>query len=1203
MACLFGRFAAGQPKTEAKPPSSLGSREGMPVRLGDYELLEIIGRGGMGVVFKARQIAANRTVAVKLIAAGDLATPELVRRFKTEAETAAALEHPGIVPVYEVGEFEGRHFFSMRFVPGESLAARLASISRGTVPPFDPRSAAHLVGRIALAIQFAHSRGVLHRDVKPGNIMLDEHDSPCLTDFGLAKVMEQESALTKSHGLLGTPAYMAPEQALGANHQWTTAVDVYGLGAVFYHMLAGVPPFQASTSYELIRQVIENDPIRPSERNALVDLDLETICLKCLEKRPALRYPTALALAEDLERWRSHQPISARATGLGERALKWGRRHPALALLVAAALVTTLVLIDQQRRHAAAIRIERDTAREAQLRAETTVMHQRLAYADQLLQSGKTADALAEWAFLLRGDASNRVAAARVFSTLSHRNFVLPADGHDLIPIPTFTMEFSPDGRQVLVANRLGTQFLNGRTWQPLDPPRQLSISSDRVHWGSDGKRLAIANSEGARLFGFPSLEQLHPVIPLQGWSVPRFSSDGRWLAISGGEGSKVWLQDLSSGEISQWQGDHNENRRPGTAVVPTQGRFLVPINDGFQSWPMGPGEMLSPANPLRAPIRRIRDRPHLPLALLETENSQFHFYHSETLEPVWPKIDLDPTVDDDISPNGLVLATAQAERWGQLWNFAEGKPMGEPVLRACQSPRVRFDPGGQRLLLFGDTEGIHVCDAREGRMRSHAYRHAAPVTHAEYSPDGRTLATSSEDRTVRLWDAENANLICPPLIHSNAVRYAQFAAKGRFLITLDREDAVRVWNASNGELFAGPWKQDSFVHRAVADESGRWLFCANHQGWSLYSLTDPSSPPRTGDPTLKFPMAEFSADGNALLTLAVTDEQQDLVRIFDPATLQVRWSLPERRAYVRAAMTEDTSVVAVAGADAVVRLWSTATSQPVGRPMRHRDQIWVVAFRRDGRVLLTAGSDRKAQIWDTRTGNALGVPMLHESDVWQAQFGPDGTRVLTSTSKGHARIWDVNTGHPLTEPFLGHPVAVHVIMSPSTTARFSPDGRRVVLPSEDFAARLVELPPAQPPPAWLPELVEAIAGQRRQEDSMQVLAWSDLYKARTDLQQESKGGDWLTWARWLFADRFTRPLTPYSTQASSNHVGELVRENTVTSLTEALRLDPNNPAALRQLAKLWSEPTLQEFPGRARMVNHWRAFATRQDPAKHHSR
>src|SRR5947207_7492335 len=270
---------------------------------GDYELLEEIGRGGQGVVYRARQKSLNRIVALKVIGFGHWETTPHLKRFRHEAEAAASLEHPQIVPIYEIGESDGSCYFSMKFVEGGQLAEVLKRESMST------RRAAELLAKIARTVHFAHQHGILHRDIKPGNILLDRQGEPHLTDFGLARLIEQESTVTNSFDVLGTPSYMAPEQAAGRVKELTAAADVYSLGAVLYQMLTGEPPFAGGTTYETIRLVLETEPRNPRLRNARVDIDLATICLKCLEKEPARRYQTAAALAEDLECWLQHEPI------------------------------------------------------------------------------------------------------------------------------------------------------------------------------------------------------------------------------------------------------------------------------------------------------------------------------------------------------------------------------------------------------------------------------------------------------------------------------------------------------------------------------------------------------------------------------------------------------------------------------------------------------------------------------------------------------------------------------------------------------------------------------------------------------------------------------------------------------------------------------------------------------------------------------
>jgi TolB-like protein/Tfp pilus assembly protein PilF/predicted Ser/Thr protein kinase len=299
---------------------------------GDYELLEEIGRGGQAVVYRARQKSLNRIVALKVIGFGHWETTPHLKRFRHEAEAAASLEHPQIVPIYEIGESDGSCYFSMKFVEGGQLAEVLKRESMST------QRAAELLAKIARTVHFAHQHGILHRDIKPGNILLDRQGEPHLTDFGLARLLEQESTITHSSDVLGTPSYMSPEQAAGRTKELTAATDVYSLGAVFYQMLTGEPPFAGETTYETIRLVLESEPRNPRLRNTKIDRELSTICLKCLEKDPKRRYSSALALAEDLEHWLKHEPIQARRTGVIARGKKWLQRNPTAAGIVALSL-------------------------------------------------------------------------------------------------------------------------------------------------------------------------------------------------------------------------------------------------------------------------------------------------------------------------------------------------------------------------------------------------------------------------------------------------------------------------------------------------------------------------------------------------------------------------------------------------------------------------------------------------------------------------------------------------------------------------------------------------------------------------------------------------------------------------------------------------------------------------------------------------
>jgi TolB-like protein/predicted Ser/Thr protein kinase/Flp pilus assembly protein TadD len=325
---------ATQSKTAARAAKVLGE-------LGDYELLEEVGRGGQGVVFRARQKSLNRIVALKVIGLGQWATNAHLKRFRLEAEAAASLDHACIVPIYEVGERDGQCYFSMKFVEG----GQLDEVVKGA--PMSIRQAVELIAKVARTVRYAHEHGILHRDIKPGNILLDIQGEPHLTDFGLARLVESESTVTRTLEVLGTPSYMAPEQAAGNNAGLTSATDVYGLGAVLYQLLTGHPPFAGGTTYETIKLLVETEPRPPRLWNPKVDRDLSTICLKCLEKDPQRRYSSALALAEDLERWLRHDPIQARRTGVFGRGKKWLHRNPTAAgiIVLSLALIAALGVI------------------------------------------------------------------------------------------------------------------------------------------------------------------------------------------------------------------------------------------------------------------------------------------------------------------------------------------------------------------------------------------------------------------------------------------------------------------------------------------------------------------------------------------------------------------------------------------------------------------------------------------------------------------------------------------------------------------------------------------------------------------------------------------------------------------------------------------------------------------------------------------
>ena len=308
-------------------------------RFGDYELLNEIARGGMGVVYKARQIALNREVAIKMILSGQFANEDEKERFYAEAEAAASLNHPNIVTIYEIGEVDGRHFFSMEYVAGESLADLVRE------RPLAPHRAANYISGICEAVQLAHDNGILHRDIKPANVLVNKKDIPLVTDFGLAKQVHEQSGMTMEGSVLGTPSYMPPEQARGNLDEVDTRSDIYAIGATLYQLLTGNPPFAAASVYETIRQVLNKEPAEPQDRNPDIPQDLATICMKCLQKSPDKRYQTALELQEELQRFLQGRPILARPISNVERLSRWCLRNRIIATSSATAIVGVLAML------------------------------------------------------------------------------------------------------------------------------------------------------------------------------------------------------------------------------------------------------------------------------------------------------------------------------------------------------------------------------------------------------------------------------------------------------------------------------------------------------------------------------------------------------------------------------------------------------------------------------------------------------------------------------------------------------------------------------------------------------------------------------------------------------------------------------------------------------------------------------------------
>ena len=552
------------------PPATPGASEPTRIRyFGDYEIIREIARGGMGVVFEARQASLNRKVALKMILAGQLADEDAVRRFYIEAEAAANLDHPGIVPIYEVGQHEGQHYFSMGFVEGQSLSQRVAN------GPLPSREAAALMVKVAEAIEYAHQRGVIHRDLKPANILLDRAGNPRVTDFGLAKKVQGDSGLTGSGQIMGTPSYMPPEQAGGKRGDVGPAADVYALGATLYALVTGRPPFQAATAMETVLQVLSDEPVPPRRLNPSVPRDLETSILKCLEKEPVKRYASASALAEDLRRYLAGEPILARPVGPPERAWRWCRRNPIVAGavgLVAAALVVVAVLsllyADRQTRLATSesLRADERTRHGAEQARAAASLREALSQSNRRLavlnfERGQTAFEngqigpgllwmVESWrSAVAAGDPGwHHAARANLAAWQSHDIAVKAVLSHqDAVT----SAAFSPDGKAVVTGGQDNTARLwDAATGKPIGSALTHQGWVRAVAFSPDGKAVLTGSiDKTARLWDAATGQPIGPPLAHQGavYSVA-FSPDGKTV-LTGSYDKTARLWDAATGQ------------------------------------------------------------------------------------------------------------------------------------------------------------------------------------------------------------------------------------------------------------------------------------------------------------------------------------------------------------------------------------------------------------------------------------------------------------------------------------------------------------------------------------------------------------------------------------------------------------------------------------------------------------------------------
>jgi WD40 repeat protein/serine/threonine protein kinase len=1061
-----------------------------------YEILGELGRGGMGIVYKARQRRLGRTVALKMILAGAHATDLERERFRKEAEAVAALQHPGIVQIFEIGEHEGQPFLTLEFVEGGSLAQKLAE--RADLMP--AVNAAAIVQQLSLAVQYAHDQGVIHRDLKPANVLLvgpaplDERGSTPtptptphssfnirssgtwalakVTDFGLAKRIDETLAAqqgTKTGAVMGTPSYISPEQASGKSSKITPLTDVYSLGAILYELLTGRPPFKADTAVETVLQVLNEDPVAPSRLRPKCPRDLETICLKCLSKDPPSRYASAADLGADLGRFLRHEPILARPLSPLARGVKWGRRHPAItvfgitAFLATVSVVVVLALAyakvqqgnverekeaklaraEQEKAERSRIEAERlnvelkraleETHRQADELEQKQDRNERDRYALQLSQIATLVERNPKRALELLDDPLRCPARLRDFTWRYLRRLCeRQTYMYDGHAAPILSAAVNTDGTIVASADRSGQV----RLWSP----------TTRLSYGS--------------LVG-----HVGPVNAIA------FSPDGHTIATVGDDGA-IRLFDLTPSFLGIVKEAHRllpqmpgpfTPKFPGSMVFTTfrpnlvikaftaHARSIAFCPDGrtlaaggsdrggakpdglLKVWDLA-GRALSV--PLGGVLGSAAAGEHFTTAR-GADNQPYKLV--KTLKG----LHFQPIICLAFSPNGQTLASGSEDRSIALTPvLGEAKSELLP-LQASAVFSLAFSPDGKTLATVDNAadSAVKLWDltGRIPKVRARMTGHANAIYALAYSPDGQLIASAGFDRSVRLWDAATGEERGRFAGHDQQVRGLAFLPDKHSLLSVGNDNKARIWSTavSSAETTALEAERPAIISTAAFSGNGRFMVTGDRNGQTRVWMHNSRAPANALPTTVMNTWTPVAAFGMAV----------------------------GRKAEVRSVAISETGRYVVAAGDEGMLVWDLTETAPgafgsgarvlLPKVLVGKKAVYATALAPDGKTL-AAADEEGVWLWDITTGKKMrDTPLMEGKGVRDLEFAPQkenapAVRLLAVAAGRGFKIFDLDSGAKFTQD-IAHASLVSSIA-------FAPGGRILATGSDAGGVHTWEL-------------------------------------------------------------------------------------------------------------------------------------------------